>query len=183
MSNRLPAKNLVAAMILSAVLPAAAFAQSGSKPAAKKPARQSLHDEFTGQGYGMAGCGLGSVVFGPKPGMIQIVAATLNGTAGNQTFGITFGTSNCDIPEMGHQAAMFIETNRETLAKEAARGKGETVVGLAYILKCQDAAQFGQSLQKNYESIFTGKTSYDATRAILNTIDADTQLQASCQNG
>ena len=65
-------------------------------------------DEMSGQGYGMAGCGLGSILFGAKPGKIQILSGTTNGIYGNQTFGISSGTSNCDIPEMGQQAAAFI---------------------------------------------------------------------------
>ena len=39
--------------------------------------------------YGLAGCGLGSMVFGDQKGMIQILAATTNNTFGTQTFGIT----------------------------------------------------------------------------------------------
>lgn len=137
----------------------------------------------SGGGYGVAGCGLGSIVIGPKPGMIQIGAATLNGT-GMQTFGITTGTSNCDIPEMGHQAAVFIEVNRETLAKDAARGQGDTVAGLAYILNCDDASALGQNLQQNFEKIFAPeKSSYDATRAILSTIENNQALKATCHLG
>ncbi len=45
--------------------------------------------------YGTAGCGLGSIVIGSKPGMMQIFAATTNGTSASQSFGITSGTSNC----------------------------------------------------------------------------------------
>ncbi len=33
--------------------------------------------------FGMAGCGLGSLVFGDQTGKIQIVAATINGVSGN----------------------------------------------------------------------------------------------------
>ncbi|MEK7355641.1 MAG: DUF3015 family protein [Bdellovibrionota bacterium] len=147
---------------------------------AKKQQRESLHDQVTGQGYGLAGCGLGSIVFGPKPGMIQIVAATLNGT-GVQTFGITTGTSNCDIPGMGHQAAAFIEVNREIVSKDAARGEGETIASLASIMNCSDEAAFGQNLQQNYESIFaTENNSYDVTRKIISTIEANPALKSTC---
>src|SRR6266545_2071443 len=45
--------------------------------------------------YGLAGCGLGSMLIGSKPGIVQIFAATTNGSFGTQTFGITSGTSNC----------------------------------------------------------------------------------------
>ncbi len=38
-------------------------------------------------GYGEAGCGLGSLIFGTQPGPIQVLAATTNSTANNQAFG------------------------------------------------------------------------------------------------
>ena len=44
--------------------------------------------------YGMAGCGLGSVVISDD-GFLQVFAATTNGTSYSQSFGITSGTSNC----------------------------------------------------------------------------------------
>lgn len=177
---------------LALCVPMAATAQSKKKstaPAAssdemaqpaKKQRRESIHDQMSGQGYGVAGCGLGSIVFGPKPGMIQIVAATLNGTGG-QTFGITTGTSNCDIPGMGHQAAAFIEVNREIVSKDAARGQGETISSLASIMNCSDASVFGQNLQQNYEQIFaTENNSYDVTRKIISTIEANPALKSTC---
>lgn len=41
-------------------------------------------------------CGWGSKVFEGKSGIApQVLAVTTNGTSGNQTFGITFGTSGC----------------------------------------------------------------------------------------
>ena len=39
--------------------------------------------------YGLAGCGLGSMLIGSKPGIVQIFASTTNGSFGTQTFGIT----------------------------------------------------------------------------------------------
>ena len=33
-------------------------------------ARKGLVEEVSGQGYGAAGCGLGSILFGSKPGFI-----------------------------------------------------------------------------------------------------------------
>src|SRR3954469_775685 len=75
--------------------------------------------------YGLAGCGLGSMVFGDQKGSIQILAATTNSTFGSQTFGITSGTSNCVDSGPGTSGArIFIEGNREALAKDAARGSG-----------------------------------------------------------
>ena len=165
--------------------PAAAPAKHEEAPAPApvkhEAKKESMHDKFSGQGYGTAGCGLGSIVFGAKPGIIQVIAATLNGTAGSQTFGITTGTSNCDIPEMGHQAAVFIETNKEIVKKDAARGAGETVVTLSEILNCKDANLFSHKLQQNYENIFDNNNStFESTRRILNTIKTDKELAATC---
>ena len=109
--------------------PAAAPAAPAVNAAA--PARtktKSLHDQFTGQPYGMAGCGLGSMVFGDKPGLIQVIAATVNSTAASQTFGISSGTSNCE--DRAGTAAFFIDANRVVLASDMARGSGETIVNL-----------------------------------------------------
>ena len=105
--------------------------------------------------YGMAGCGLGSIVFGNKPGFIQILAATTNGTFASQTFGITTGTSNCtDTGGGAPSAAAFIQTNREALAKDISRGNGETIKNLATLSGCQDPNAVGATLQKNFKVIF-----------------------------
>lgn len=151
------------ALVLTAGLAAAAQAQP------KKAAKPALVDQYSGQGYGVAGCGLGSMVFGPKKGLIQVLAATVNGTFGSQTFGITSGTSNCDIPEMGQQAAVFIEVNKEVVAKDAARGEGETITALADILECKSAANLGQAMKADYQTYFGDKVgSYETVRRLFN---------------
>lgn len=160
----------------------AAGAQAQSqKPKQAQPKKESLHDQMTGQGYGLAGCGLGSIVFGPKPGLIQVVAATLNGTAGSQTFGITTGTSNCDMPEMSMQAAAFIEVNREVVAKEAARGEGEHLNGLANLFQCSDFKLFNDKMKQEYGRVFSPEqNSYDVSRQIMNVIQNDSALAKTC---
>ncbi|QQR88624.1 MAG: DUF3015 family protein [Myxococcales bacterium] len=73
--------------------------------------------QMTAYAYGAAGCGLGSMLI-DSDGFVQVFAATLNGTSGNQTFGITSGTSNCgDTSPNINSAKAFIQTNREALAK------------------------------------------------------------------
>src|SRR5580658_9609667 len=63
-----------------------------------------------GAKYGTAGCGLGSIVFGNKAGIVQIFAATTNGTFATQTFGITTGTSNCSDTSGGSASAKVFIT-------------------------------------------------------------------------
>lgn len=146
-----------------------------------KKAKKSLHQKYSGTGYGLAGCGLGSIIFGAQPGKVQILAATTNGTFYNQSFGLTFGTANCDIPQMGQQAAVFIEVNKEVVKKEAARGEGESLQGLSALLNCHDQSLFDQKVHENYEQIFAdGQSTYGSVREILKTIKADQKLSSTC---
>lgn len=127
--------------------------------------------------YGDAGCGLGSIVFGDDKGFTQVFAATLNGTSGNQTFGITTGTSNCqDGGAMKGAKAVpaFIEVNKLALAKDASRGEGETLAGLASLLGCK-SQNLGPALKANYNKIFvdTNMEPSDIEAGINNTISSN----------
>ena len=119
--------------------------------AGKKEKKQALVDEVSGQGYGMAGCGLGSIVFGEKEGMVQVVAATLNSwTFGNQTWAMTSGTSNCDsYKDMA--SIQFIDANRYTLENDIVRGGGETLTSLTQLMGCEADPS---ALKARYTEIF-----------------------------
>jgi hypothetical protein len=114
--------------------------------------KESLHDQFTGQGYGMAGCGLGSVVFGQKKGMVQVFASTTNGIYQNQTFGISSGTSNCGDSK-GQATSEFIKANKIALEKDVVRGQGETLASLVEVMSCKNS-DFSTSMKKNYSVEF-----------------------------
>lgn len=106
-------------------------------------------------GYGPAGCGLGSLIFEPDSGFTQIFAATTNGTFGSQTFGITTGTSNCDTgPSGSANAKAFVAANRAAVAKDIARGSGETLGSLTRLAACENGAAVGPTLQRNFGQIF-----------------------------
>jgi hypothetical protein len=123
--------------------------------------------------YGTAGCGLGSLVFGNQKGIVQIFAATTNGTFGSQTFGITTGTSNCADTGGGMASIKsFTETNREALAKDMSRGQGETLKNLAVLAGCADASAVGVTLQKNFNSIIPNAAtpSDQVSDAIVSTL-------------
>jgi hypothetical protein len=132
-------------------------------------------------GYGAAGCGLGSMVFGNKPGVMQILAATTNGTFASQTFGITTGTSNCDGSLLGGAGAkVFIEANKEALAKDIARGQGETLTNLSQLAGCQDASAVGSSLQKKFDTLFpAGAPAAQVSDSIVGALKGSPQLSCS----
>ena len=111
--------------------------------------------------YGPAGCGLGSMLIGSEPSFSQVFAGTTNGTSGNQTFGISSGTSNCDTQGGMASTRSFIEGNREALAKDMARGQGETIVALSSLAGCADAGAVGAVLQSQFKSVVPDATTAD----------------------
>lgn len=132
--------------------------------------------------YGTAGCGLGSIVFGNSPGIVQIFAATTNGTFATQTFGITSGTSNCvDGGGGGPTAAAFIQTNRVALSKEISRGNGETIANLSTLSGCTDANAVGAELQKNFKVIFPDATVSDTqvSSSVITVLRSDKSLSCT----
>ncbi len=120
-------------------------------------------------GYGEAGCGLGSVVFGNSKGFTQIFASTTNGTFGSQTFGISSGTSNCG--GLGREAVAFIEINKASLQNDISKGFGETVISLSEIYGCKKTESFGRALQKNYKEIFKSNDAKDINNEINSIIN------------
>ena len=128
--------------------------------------------------YGMAGCGLGSMVM-QKDGN-QVLAATTNGT-GTQTFGISSGTSNCvTATEQTAMIRNFIEANYASLVTDMAKGQGDSVKTLSSFYGC-DAATFAEEMKVNYEKI-TPATE-NATHVMVNingVIENSAALSASC---
>jgi len=145
----------------------------------KRKKRKKMSKMMSKGGYGTAGCGLGSIIFKAKPGFMQVFSATTNQWFG-QTFAITSGSSNCDIPRMGMAAATFIEMNRALVSKEGARGQGDSISGLASIFRCNDASYFGQKIKQNYSDVFGSEDAYESSRQITNIIRGDRQLTKSC---
>jgi len=106
------------------------------------------------------GCGLGGqVIKNPNSAVLFALQATTNGTSGNQTFGITSGTSGCKKTKlvMNERAEEFVASNMDTLAKEISVGHGESIDTLAELLNIEDTAAFSASLQANYNSIYTSE--------------------------
>jgi hypothetical protein len=132
--------------------------------------------------YGDAGCGLGSLAFGNQQGFVQILAATTNGIVGTQTFGITSGTSNCHGLSGAQTSRLFIEANREALAKEISRGSGEALGTLTWIAGCSDSHLVGAALQRNFKAIFPDEKVSDqaVSASILEMLRTDAGL--ACQN-
>jgi len=108
-------------------------------------------------GNTQTGCGLGTqVIKNPNSAVMYALQATTNGTSGNQTFGITFGSLGCKKVKfvMNDRAQEFVASNMDALAKDISKGQGEALSTLAELLKVEDKAAFYAALQENYNSIY-----------------------------
>ena len=132
---------------------------------------------------GPAGCGLGTAVVFPDANewYEHVLAATTNGTSGNQTFGMTSGTLGCEGANGPLKLAQaFMEDNMDQLAADVARGEGETLAALAEVIgvEAQDTAAFNRTMQSNFDSMFsTEATSGSAYEAMKAAMASDVALQ------
>ena len=117
---------------------------------------------FAGETRENCGCGLGTLLFDDgADGLVQqVLAATINGSFGTQTFGISSGTLGCNLPlkyVSNESLNRFVADNMDNLAKDAAMGQGEYVDALAEIMDVpgSERVEFSQMLQENFSNIFT----------------------------
>ena len=124
--------------------------------------------------YTAAGCGLGSVLFKGKNGKVHLIlAATTNGTFGNQTFGISSETLDCTaegVVKNDKKLDVYAAVNFQRLSREMAQGGGEYVSGLSTLMGCKTDAQkaaFAKLAQTRYEKIFSSEK-IDSTGMLAN---------------
>jgi hypothetical protein len=133
--------------------------------------------------YGPAGCGLGTeVIFKDANEWHEhVLAATTNGTSGNQTFGMTSGTLGCQAangPLAGVQT--FMDNNMDQLAMDVSKGQGETLDALAQIIGVQysDHSAFNAAMQANFDVMFSAEgTSATAYQGMQSAMEADVELK------
>ena len=124
---------------------------------------------FAASSSGMArqnvGCGLGTMLFqnnADQSSLLQAFQATTNGTFGTQTFGVTSGTSECKQPTKfvsNDRLNEFVVANMDNLAKDIARGNGETLDAFEDLMEvpADKSPEFYQKLQGSFARIFTSE--------------------------
>jgi hypothetical protein len=130
------------------------------------------------------GCGLGTQVWAGQSGVIpKVLAATTNGTLGNQTFGITTGTLGCSsdgVITAANRLPMFAGSNLDQLSAEMAAGQGEALEAMAELYGVQetDKAAFYSMTQQNYATIFSSETvsAGEVLAAVDSLMKADARL-------
>ena len=156
-------KKLLAVVAVAAVFPGAALAAGENN---------------------IGNCGWGSKLFDGQSGIApQVLAVTTNGTFGNQTFGITSGTSGCTqdgAVKSNWRTALFIDGNKEKLARDMSVGSGEALDSLAHLLGVQeqDRVAFNRVAKDNMARIFSTENAAtpEIMAALRQVLGADTQL-------
>jgi hypothetical protein len=136
--------------------------------------------------YGMAGCGLGSLIISSDTVGGQLGAWLFNGIYANQTYAISSGTSNCvenrtDVAEM--EQNVFVTANLTTLTRDAAQGDGDVIEGLAEVLGCYDIE--GQKRLKEvsraqHAQLFASNDPEVVLDTYLDVIQSDPILAQKC---
>ncbi len=147
-------KKIIALVVLAGLVPSLALA-AGNHP--------------------MAGCGLGYILLGSKENdkVMQVLGATTNGTFGNQTFGISSGTSGCTqdgAVKIVRATEVYVDVNFDSLRLEMASGQGEYVDTLASLLGATETTrpQMVRFFQAEYQTLFP--TSDTTSAQMLETL-------------
>ena len=154
-------KKLLVAVAVAAVVPASAMAAGENN---------------------IGNCGWGSKLFDGQSGIApQVLAVTTNGTFGNQTFAITSGTSGCTqdgTVKSNWKTALFIDGNKDMLARDMSVGSGETLDSLAHLMgvEAQDRAAFNRVAKENLWKIFSADATADIIANFRQVLAANEQL-------
>ena len=131
--------------------------------------------------FAQPGCGVGAMIWKGQSGIApHVLAATTNGTFGNQTFGMTTGTLGCQTNQSVQSMAMYMESNIDKVARDMSRGSGENLETVAVLLGVDEADRdsFRKVLQDNFATIFPSSdtTSGEAVDAIVALLEQNESL-------
>ena len=110
------------------------------------------------------GCGLGYMLLKDSDDsvLMEILAVSTNGTSGNQIFGITSGTLECEKPKSfvkNDKLFRFVSDNMDQLASDIASGNGEALETVAELMNIpkEKRAEFFAKAQQNFDKIYSNE--------------------------
>lgn len=139
--------------------------------------------------YGMAGCGLGSLILRPEGKVPAILQWITNGFGLGQGFTITGGTSFCQdrsIKLSMQQQDIFVAVNFDSLRHEIAAGGGQKLNSLGVLMGCpvSQLSQFSSVMRKNYPAVFQAEkqaTPEKLIEFVRAEMEKDSELADSCK--
>ncbi len=129
-------------------------------------------------------CGWGNIVMEGKSGLVNhFLAATTNGTSGNATFGMTFGTVGCSVDGPLTSGGTFIgwfDNILEEYSTDVAQGSGEALQAVAVMMGIdkQDRAHFDQLMHDNFATLFPNQnvTSQEVIDSMVVVMESDQKM-------
>lgn len=131
-----------------------------------------------------SGCGMGWQVAKDNSLVSSLTRSVVNATFSN-TIAMTLGTSGCakhSIVYNEMKGIHFVESNKNELAIDMAKGNGEYVTGLAQVFGCQNTKAFGSMVQNKYESVLPSEniSGVELYNNVKNEIRKDSTLSQTC---
>ncbi|MEY4064846.1 MAG: hypothetical protein RIR26_1054 [Pseudomonadota bacterium] len=160
--------------------------QPNLAPVAPGGAYSSTGERYALPSYGMAGCGLGSMVLKNNVRSEQWVASIINDLFLPQSSMITTGTSNCvDVDEDQSQAEqeIFIDSNFHTVRSDASRGDGESLRAFAELMGCHKEGlydTFASISQGQFDYIFSDSQPRSVAQRYRNALKDSRALRTRC---
>ncbi len=135
-------------------------------------------------GDSSSGCGMGWQVAKDNSLVSSLTRSVVNATFSN-TIAMTLGTSGCakhSIVYNEMKGIHFVESNKNELAIDMAKGNGEYVTGLAQVFGCQNTKAFGSMVQNKYESVLPSEniSGVELYNNVKNEIRKDSSLSQTC---
>ena len=109
-------------------------------------------------------CGWGNMLLEGSNGLVMhMLAATTNGTSGNATFGMTFGTNGCSVDEpltYGGNRMVWFDNILDQFSTDVAQGSGEALNAVAVMMgvEQQDRPHFDALMHENFAQLFPSET-------------------------
>ena len=105
-------------------------------------------------------CGWGNMLLEGKSGLANhMFALTTNGTSGNGTFGMTFGTNGCSVDgelTYGGDRIAWFNGILDEYSTDVALGHGEALTAVAVMVGVaeQDRQHFNNTMHENFSALF-----------------------------
>ncbi len=105
-------------------------------------------------------CGWGNMLLEGQNGLaMHMFAGTTNGTSGNATFGMTFGTNGCSVDgalTYGGNKLVWFDNILDQFTTDVAQGSGEALNAVAVMMgiEKQDRAHFDHQMHENFAKLF-----------------------------
>ncbi|MEE9334439.1 MAG: DUF3015 domain-containing protein [Granulosicoccaceae bacterium] len=130
-------------------------------------------------------CGWGNMLLEGKTGLVNhMFALTTNGTSGNATFGMTFGTNGCSVEgplTYGGDSLVWFDGILDEYSTDVALGHGEALEAVAVMIGVEptDRTRFNDIMHENFALLFptTETTSQEVLDSMVAVMAEDEKLK------